>query len=187
MTPTISELIHHIKQCPTGFIGLPMQKGCGEVATEALVNDALRAITGSLTAPRLVEIDADRRSENELRLMQVCCWLMTHPSFSGTSCEKLQKFLLTGLGDVAEVVNTEAWISDEERAEELARLLLAAIDKIPANESAAEARDRLDSVNTVQRRKVIEESRAAIERTRELRRKMAEAKAREAANVYGRE
>ncbi len=187
MTPTISELIHHIKQCPPGFLAQPIQKGRGEVATEALVNDALRVITRSLTAPRLVEIGVDNRSENELRLMQICCWLLTHPHFIDARCEKLQKFLLTGLGEVAELVNAEAWVSDEERAEELARLLLAAIDQVPANESAAEARDRLDSVNTVQRRKVIEESRAAIERTRELRRKMAEAKVREAANVYGRE
>ena len=185
--PPVSELIHYIKQCPPDFLKAPVLKGQGEVYTEALVNDIWRFLRKQTVAPAKIDLKADQRSSEELLLIQICCWLATHPFFAGVSPEWFESLVHKGFKDVAGLVKPELWLSDEERAEELSRIVLREARVVPEGESKEEAEDRLDSVDTVKRRKVLEESKAAIERAREIRRRMAEAKAREAANVYGRE
>lgn len=185
--PTISELIHHIKRCPVDFLEPPCRKGVGQVDTRALVNDVYRRLSRQPAATNRIVIGADQRSVAELSLMQICCWALSHPFFTELDSEWLPAFFVGSLREVAGLVKTEQWVNDEERAEELARLIMNACGRIPGGESKAEANDRYDSVNTVKRLKIIEETRAAMERAQEIRRKMAEAKAREAANVYSRE
>lgn len=185
--PTISELIHHLKQCPAEFLAPPRRNGKGEIHTEALVNDIGRILSGNLTAPQLIALSPEKRSPAELVLLQICCWALTHPFFKEIDNGWLQDFLCNQLTGVAPLVKTELWVKDEERAEELARMILKCSGYIPGGETRDEALDRFDSVNTVKRIQVIKESNAANERAREIRRKMAEDKAREAANVYSRE
>jgi hypothetical protein len=187
VVPTISELIHHLKRCPTDFLAAPLRAGTGEVHSEALVNDVLRMLGDEPAAPRLLELKADTLSPAELSLIQICCWLLTHPFFKNTDSRWVPDFLCERLASVAPLVKSELWVTDEERAEELARMTLHCSGYVPAGETREEALDRYDAVNTVKRLKVIKKSNAASERTRELLRKMAEQKAREAANVYGRE
>lgn len=187
MSVVISELIHHIKRCPSDFLKAPMFKNQGEVYSEALVNDAFRLVSADFASPCPVKIQAEKRTPAELSLMQICCWVVSHPVFATVPSDWFRDFFAEGLKEVAGLVKTEQWIQDEERAEELARMLLQACKIVPAGESVQEAEDRFASVNSVNRMKVIEESRAAAQRAREIRRKMAEKKAREAANVYARE
>lgn len=185
--PTISELIHHIKQCPAEFLAPPYINGKGEIHTEALVNDISRILSGDLTAPKPVALAPEKRSTAELVLIQICCWVLTHPFFKLIDNGWLNDFLGNQLAGVAPLVKTGLWVKDEERAEELARMILKCSGYIPGGETRDEALDRFDSVNTVKRIQVIKESNAANERAKEIRRKMAEEKAREAANVYSRE
>lgn len=185
--PTISELIHHIKQCPIEFLAQPVQKGKGEVHTEALVNDVIRMLSADLTATKQISLDTNKRSREELSLMQIICWILTHPFFKKIDNRWINDFFSMRISGVASLVKTELWVNDEERAEELARMILQNCGYIPGGETREEALDRYDSVNTVKRIKVIEESNASIERAKEIRKKMAEKQAREAANVYARE
>jgi hypothetical protein len=159
----------------------------GEVYTEALVNDSWRRLSRNPVAPRLIEISGQDKPVSELKLMQICCWALSHSFFMQIEVKWFKSFFGEGLREIAPLVKTEDWVNDEERAEELARMLLHASGCVPMGETTTEAQDRFEAVNTVRRLKVIEESRAAIERAREIRRKMAEQKAREAANVYARE
>jgi len=186
--PSISALIHHIKLCPPDFLRQPLQKNSGEIHTEALVNDTWRMLANQPAAASTIRLKADRRPPTELMLIQIVCHVVSHSFFRNLSSSAwFEELVNNGLSEVAPLVKTEQWINDEERAEELARIIMHACRQIPEGETEASAADRFVSVNTVNRLKVIEESRAAIERTRELKRKMAEAKAREAANVYARE
>ncbi|MBU1108760.1 MAG: hypothetical protein KKB51_18940 [Candidatus Riflebacteria bacterium] len=185
--PTISELIHHIKRCPPEFLAPPVINGKGEVHTEALANDVIRMLSADLTAAKALTLTPDKRSPAELILIQICCWILTHTFFKEIDNRWLNDFLRTQLSAIAPLIKSELWIQDEERAEELARMILKCSGYIPAGETRDESLDRFDSVNTIKRLKVIEESKAAIERAKELRQKMAEKKAREAANVYSRE
>lgn len=185
--PTISELVHHIKQCPFEFMAPPMKSGKGDVNTEALVNDIFRILTNNMTAPRSISLAVEKRPVEELTLIQICCWVLSHPFFKEIQTEWIKPFLCRELAVVAPLVKPELWVWDEERAEELARMMFSSCGQIPGGETPEEAQDRYDSVNTVKRLKIIAETNAANERAREIRRQMAEAKAREAANVYGRE
>lgn len=186
--PSISALIHHIKLCPPDFLRQPLVKNIGEIHTEALVNDTWRLLAKKPTAASKIRLKTDKRSPAELLLIQIACYVVSYPFFRELSSPVWFEELVTnGLSEIAPLVKTEQWLNDEERAEELARIIMHACKQIPEGETATAAADRFASVNTVNRLKVIEESRAAIERTRELKRKMAEAKAREAANVYARE
>ncbi len=185
--PNVSEMIHHIKQCPAEFLGQPDRNGRSGISTEALVNDTVRTLTADDTAPRPIDITAAKRSLAELSLQQICCWALSHPFFRQIDDGWLRQFFCRGLSEVAPLVKPEQWVKDEERAEELARIIFAACGHCPGGESEAEAADRFDSVNTIKRLKVIEETKAAMERAQEIRRQMAEKAAREAANVYSRE
>jgi hypothetical protein len=185
--PTISELIHHIKRCPAEFLAAPVRRGKGEVNSEALVNDVLRMLTQQPTAPAKVALAAERRSAAELLLIQICCWVLTHPFFARIDNGWFNEVFWAQLAAVAPHVKSELWVTDEQRAEELARMMLKCSGYVPAGETSDEALDRFDAVNTVKRIRVIEETAAAEERAKRLRRQMEEQRAREAANVYGRE
>lgn len=186
--PSISELIHHIKLCPPQFLRQPRIKSSGEIHTEALVNDTWRLLAKQPAAPAKIRLKADRRPTTELVLIQIICYLASHPFFRELPSQAwFMELIQNGLVEVAPLVKAEQWLNDEERAEEVARIIMHACRQIPDGETATSAADRFESVNTVKRLKVIEKSKAAMERTRELQRKMAEAKAREAANVYARE
>ncbi|HAE38143.1 MAG TPA: hypothetical protein DCG57_05820 [Candidatus Riflebacteria bacterium] len=187
IVPTISEMIHHIKRCPPEFLAPPLLRGRGEINTEALVNDIFRVLSGKPAAPKKIELSPERRSPAELSLIQICCWALSHPFFRQIDSGWLNDLFWSQLTGIAALVKTELWVTDEERAEELARMILKCCGYVPAGETPEEALDRFDSVNTVKRMKVIEETRAANERAQAIRRQMAEQRAREAANVYGRE
>jgi hypothetical protein len=185
--PAISELIHHIKLCPLEFLNTPQKNGKNGVNTEALVNDIIRLIAHEPTAARQIEIQSQKLSREELSLLQICCWTLTHPFFAEIDHRWVFDFFKEKLTDIASIVKTADWVADEERAEELARLIMQCCRYVPDGETREQALDRFDSVNTIKRLKVLEESKAAIERAREIRRQMEEKRAREAANVYGRE
>ncbi|HNS99422.1 MAG TPA: hypothetical protein PLJ27_04570 [Polyangiaceae bacterium] len=186
---TISELIHHIKQCPSEFLDMPARgENDDGVHTLALVNDILRYICHCPTTPCLLTVEGKADKTAEWRLWQVCCWALSHPVFfeAGPAAQWIPLF--SGrLDEVSTLVETEKWVTDEERAEELARILLSHAAIIPEGEDATIAADRLDAIDTVKRMKVIEQTRQAELRTQEIRRQMAARAAREAANAYGRE
>jgi hypothetical protein len=64
---------------------------------------------------------------------------------------------------------------------------LRALDLRPAGESVVQAQDRLTTLDSVERVRVIKEARAAEERARKIREEMARKAAEEAAAAYGRE
>jgi hypothetical protein len=75
-------------------------------------------------------------------------------------------------------------INDPDRREELVRLCLKGLGLIPQGESAAQAADRLTTLDSVERDRVIRETRQAEARAREIREAMARKRAEEAAARY---
>jgi hypothetical protein len=74
----------------------------------------------------------------------------------------------------------EKFISDPDRREELARLCLKGLGLRPAGETEAQAQDRLGTLNTAERQRVIAAARAAEKRAQEIRDAMAREAARQA-------
>jgi hypothetical protein len=119
----------------------------------------------------------------------VACWFFSHPAFAGRPAllPGLDNFLFTELPPVCRHVKPQEWLEDEDRAEEFVRLALRSCALLPAGEAPAEAADKLDALSTLKRLAVLRQTNESLERARAIRQKMADEKAREAANVYGRE
>lgn len=189
--PGLDELVHHLAQTGDCFLREPRIGTAGLLHVDALVADCLAALGGS----RLVGATLDRwrstskKQRNRLRQTAVACWLLSHPWFHGR--KKLSAlataFLRNGLDETARLVDAEAFVRDPDRREELARICLAALQLRPAGESGPQASDRLKTVSSVERERVIRESKAQQERAKALREAMAAKAAQEAAARYGRE
>ena len=115
-----------------------------------------------------------------------CCTIPGSCS-SGASPPRRCAFLERGLAGLAALVQAERFVDDPDRREELARAALAALDLRPQGETEPQARDRRTTLDSVERHAVLQKTRAAEERARQVREAMARKAAQEAAASYGRE
>ena len=77
------------------------------------------------------------------------------------------------LRQLARLVKAELFVSDPDRREELARFVLASLDLRPAGETVEQASDRLTTLDSVERDRVLRRTAAAEKRAREVRQAMA--------------
>src|SRR6185295_15434575 len=192
--PLLETLTRRLAECPADFMAAPRDRGGkGEVYAAAVVCDLLRELGGApLTAQELDVFEfkrGDARRERFLRLALIAAWLLYDPWFRSRNrfASPAYEFLALGLDDVAAIVPPQAFVSDADRREELARLCLKALSLRPAGETASQAEDRLATLDSVERARVVREARAAEARARQIREEMARKAAEEAAAVYGRE
>ena len=186
-------LLHHLKGCPSEFLDLHVSKSVATPAIDALILDLYRQVFGDFAATddKFPDIKAWLVNTNENRMisLQIGCWFFSHERFKNKPVllTGINHFLLHALPELCAYVNYKQWIEDDDRAEEFVRLSLNACNILLDKETSAEAADRFDSLSTIKRQKVLAESNAAIQRMKEIRQRMEEQKAREAANVYGKE
>lgn len=192
--PLLESLTRRLAECPADFLGAPRDRSDkGEVHVAAVVFDLLRELGGTpLTPPELAAFEfkrGDARTERRLRVVLIAAWLLYDSWFRSRNRFAIQActLLATGLSDAAAVVPPPSFVSDPDRREELARLCLKALGLRPAGETEAQAEDRLATLDSVERARVVRETRAAEERARQIREEMARKAAEEAAAVYGRE
>ncbi|MFZ6008784.1 MAG: hypothetical protein ACOYXT_00435, partial [Bacteroidota bacterium] len=139
--------------------------------------------------PSLHELDVRYYKENESLSIQIGIWFFHHPLFVNNRKlpDPIKEFLLIRLPVLSKYVDHKQWLDDEDRTEEFIREALQSCKILIDDETPAEAHDRLEALSTLKRQKVITETNESLERMKKIRQKMAEQKAREAANVYGRE
>ncbi len=178
--PLLETLTRRLAECPADFLAEP-----GAVRVAAVVSDVLRDLGGAPLTPEQAnafQAGSAKTQRNRLRLALIACWLLRADWF----CEQHHfadaalQFLQAGVAEAAAVTPAPHFITDPDRREELARLCLKGLGLRPAGESLAQAQDRLATLNSAERQRVIEAARAAEERAREIRRRMAEDAAREA-------
>jgi hypothetical protein len=126
---------------------------------------------------------------NQLSVVLVACWLLGDGSWrSAPDAPVLARaFLTTGVIELAAHVRAPLLVSDPDRREELARVALKALGLRPAGETEAQAQDRLATLNTAERQRVIAATRAAEARAQAVRAAMAAQAAQEAADKWTRE
>ena len=95
--------------------------------------------------------------------------------------------MFIALVDYSKISNYERFINDNEGREELSRLILKNLNIIPLGETEKEATDRLISIDSIERKRVIELSKNAQKRVKELREAMERKLAEEAASKMNRE
>lgn len=188
----VFELFTYLKKCPDTYLqpsDFFLENGVNSIALicdtcRMVSNDFLKYEFNLPTASGLKSVD-----DNHWRAIHISAWLLSHPDFVNSPSieDKLYHFWFEELVQASRYVKYNEWIADDERAEEMVRLLLHCCEIIPNGENNEEAADKLSSLSSVDRHKVLKESYEAHERIMNIKREMAEKKAREAANTYGRE
>ncbi len=190
--PLLETLTRRLAECPAEFLAEPRIGKGGKVHVAAVVSDLLVSLGGQPLskeeAALFQRIDA-KKNRNLYAIVLIACWLLhdawfrERPEFA----QAARQLLFTGLDELAELVKAPQVISDPDRREELSRLCLRALSLRPAGETAVQAQDRLTTLNTAERRRVVAAARAAEERARQIREAMAKQAAEEAADKWSRE
>lgn len=190
--PLLEILTRRLTECPADFLAEPRIGKSGAVHVEAVVVDLLRDLGGEpLTKGQaaLFQSKDARQDRNRLSLTLIACWLLHDEWFRNQKrfAAQVYLFLSEGLTELAGLIPAPRFVSDPDRREELARLCLRQLGLRPAGESAAQAQDRLTTLNTAERQRVIRAAREAEERARAIREAMAQKAAEEAADKWTRE
>lgn len=172
--PPLQALMHRLSECPDDFFA-------DDIDRTAVVSDLSLALGGGL-----LKDDVFRKAPT---VVLIAAWLLYDPWFREQKrfAADALRFLEHALHKVAALVDAKAFVTDPDRREELVRLTLHALALRPEGESEAQAADRLTTLSSVERAKVIQETRAAQERVRQVREAMRKKAAEEAAAAYGRE
>lgn len=189
--PALETLTHRLSDTPAEFLDEPRIGIAGTVHVAALVNDLLhmqgqRAPAAALE--RFVGADA-KRDRNRLALVMIAVWLLADEWFlSERPAQQQVLALLDGaLGELAQATAAHRFVHDPERREELARVTLARLGYRPAGETEAQATDRLSGISGMERKRLLEASRAAERRAAEIREALARKAAEESADKWSRE
>jgi hypothetical protein len=118
-----------------------------------------------------------------LRLTLIACWLLADDWFKRNGRAlviEIKRFLMEGVHELAISGAADKFTTDADRREELARVSLAQLSLRPAGETETQAQDRLMTISSSERQRVIKAARAAEERARHIREAMARQAAEEA-------
>jgi hypothetical protein len=172
----VAHLTRRLADTPQDFLADPEA-----VAVPAVVSDVLLMAGGSpLSSPAPFDGDPRRRG-----LVLVTSWLVADPLLLACGPAALSDWLGSPeLATLSGIVRPSLFVSDPDRREELVRLTLRALGVRPAGETAAQAADRLSTVDSVRRQEVLLAAKAAEERAAAVRKAMEDERAREAAARY---
>ena len=189
--PIIEALTRRLAETPADFLDEPRIGNSGSVFVAALVNDGLRMLGNVSTGVGLEYFDdtTTKGDRNRLALTMIVVWLLTDEWFvkRTVSQEQALHVLTEAVTELAATTAAQKFVSDPDRREELARVVLARLDYRPEGETLAQAKDRLSSISGMERRRLEQASRASEQRARAIREALAKKVAEESADKWTRE
>jgi hypothetical protein len=189
--PILESLTHRLAETPEDFLAEPRIRNAGKVYVAAVVGDLLRSLGETPEADQFAAFDGKdpKRDRNRLAITLVACWLLADEWFRKHVLPKGAVLeLLSSLGtELGAQVASRKFVTDPDRREELVRLMLTRLGYRPAGETVAQAQDRLTSLSSTERARVLQASKAAEERARAIREALARKAAEESADKYTRE
>jgi len=188
--PPLAALLHRVAETPKDFLAEPRIGTAGEIHVGAVVGDLLASFGVNAAAGDLDRfVGKGAADRNMLAVTLVSCWLLADPWFASAS--PVRADLLRVLGDnaseLAATTSARRLVEDPDRREELVRVTLAALGYRPAGESEAQAEDRLTSLSSAERARVVAAARAAELRARQIREALRKKAAEESADKWTRE
>ena len=173
--PLLEHLTRRLAETPPDMLAAPAVGDTAGVEVGAVVGDVLRTL--GLLNPQTKWLEslhpakADKKELNALRVMLIASWLLADSWFRGKANPAAAQNWLYGnsITEMAALANAEAFVKDDERREELARLCLKALEFTLQGESEAQAQDRLESISSMERKRMIEASRHVQEEARKRR------------------
>ncbi len=183
--PPVEVLTRRLLETPGEFLA-------PTTVVPALVADLLAlhgAVSLDQAAGALLRPLESPEARNWLGCVAVSSWLLADPTLVAPGSGERAWVFLTGddLRELASLVPAPALVSEPDRREELARRALAALELVPAGETEAEAADRLTTLDSSERARVVAATREAEVRAEAVREAMHAKAAAEAAAKASRE
>ncbi len=190
--PQLEYLLRRLAECPQEFILPADKKSAPDIFPPAVIGDCLREACG-VTASRekLAEFHLNQTGANRnwINLTMIACWFYHDEWFIARKlpADSVLKLFDHHFVSLAKLVKAELFLSDPDRREEFVRLCLDAVGLRPSGESGTLAADRLKTLDSIERDRVIKAAKAAEKRAAEIREAMAKQEAIEAASKMPRE
>jgi hypothetical protein len=181
--PQLELLLHRLTDCPEEFLLPPLGAQGGMIHVPALVADHFRALGLEPTGGGLAG------EPGHLSLVALAMWLLHDDWFLARPDLAAATAALLGesLAKLSQVVTAQQCVRDPDRREEFARVCLRSLALRPAGESLEQAQDRGNTLDSIERGRVMRDTRAAEARARQVREQMAKRAAEEAAAKTTRE
>lgn len=189
--PPLELLLHRLTNCPSEFwesnADPPISLETTNAITVAIVCDHFRDMQPELHG-EIIASELQIQNANHGILVRLATWIY-HEPWLRTKKELAphMQAVLCGprLKQLAQMVRPAMFVSDADRREELIRICLDEIGFRPQSETIEQSADRLTTLDTIERDRILKETLAAEKRAREIREAMAQAKAMESASRYG--
>ena len=189
--PILESLTRRLAETPEEFLSEPRIGQTGRVHVAAVVGDLLQLLASPGQGEELARfLGADARQDrNRLAITLLLCWLLSDDWFRQAKIDRnaVLNLLDSKSNELARQMAARKFVTDPDRREELARLALARLGFRPAGETLAQAQDRLTTLNSAERARVMKAARAAEERVRQIREALAKKAAQESADKWTRE
>lgn len=175
--PPIEELIRRLAETPADFLAEPQIRSTGTVQVAAVISDTISALGGVPLSTEQVKSfqgkDA-KTDRNRLSIALIACWLLYDPWFREQKdlSRAALEFLTASVNELATVAQSAKFVNDPDRREELARLCLKDLGFRPAGETVSQAQDRLSTLSSVERQRVIRAAKRAEDRAKAIREEM---------------
>lgn len=178
--PSVDEVMARISTTPSWFLD-------DAVDIVALAGDVLDASNGRfIAAARRVAATGKTVARQGAG---VVLWLVASQELAGPFSaalreDRFDRALVTLSLRLAAVVEPSRWVEEAERREEAARTFLLWSGQLPAREDERNARALLSRLDSAARAEALERARRDREHRSEIRRRLEDARAREAASRY---
>lgn len=135
--------------------------------------------------------DRSGKNPNYPGLLSILCYIFEDVFFTGkkNGAELIRQFLLSQ--ELIELSNSvesaDEFITDPDRREEICRRTLDALNYCPQGENEKDSADRLLTLDSVERKKILAKTNEAQFRAKQLREAMMQKEAEEAASKMSRE
>ncbi|HVE79428.1 MAG TPA: DUF4158 domain-containing protein [Gemmatimonadaceae bacterium] len=162
----------------------------GMVHTAAVVADLVRMFGGTPSPADVAGFArTDAADRPRLGVALVLCWLLADEWFlqAAVPAADVARLIDEAAGELAAGATAARFVQDADRREELARLALGRLGFRPAGETEAQAADRLTSLSTAERARVLRAAGAAEARARKVREALRRKAAEESADKWTRE
>lgn len=187
--PPLETLLRRLADTPPDFLDEPRIGASGQVHVAAVVNDLLARGPGRASLQELQRFDGRHADAGRLRMALLMAWLLADDAFTLVVPARAAVLdLLDGTAkELAALAPAARYLQDPDRREELARVLLARLGMRPDGETEAQAADRLSALSATERQRLLQASRAAEARAREIREALARKAAQESADKWTRD
>lgn len=188
--PQLDLLLHRLADCPPEFQAEPHRGQSGTIDVAAVVCDHFREMNAFDESAEENTKVLRGFGKTRQQLIAITTWLLHEGWFlerPELASDMWSLLLGDKLGELSRMLRPEMTVTDPDRREELVRVSLNALGLRPQGESMAQATDRLTTLDSVERERVVRKTRAAEARAREIREQMAAQAAEEAAARYSRE